>query len=174
MTARGAGAARPLSPIRWLGLPMLFCAVATVVFATPIKVFGLQLPQPVFALVPAFAWAVIRPSILPPFALLVLGLFLDVFGGGVHGLWPLCLLVAYAATLSARRLIFNQDFLVTWAWYALIATAAFAVAYIVMTMNSGAPLALLACAWPWLTTVALFPFAHRLIQRYEDADVRFR
>ena len=33
---------------------------------------------------------------------------------------------------------------------------------------------LLATFWQLLVTVLLYPFAHRLIARYEDADVRFR
>jgi rod shape-determining protein MreD len=28
--------------------------------------------------------------------------------------------------------------------------------------------------WQFLATAALYPFAHRLIERFEDADVRFR
>ena len=59
--------------------------------ALPIKVFGLQPPEPVFAMAPAFAWAAIRPSMLPPVALAALGLFQDVLWGGAarRYLWPL-------------------------------------------------------------------------------------
>ena len=94
------GGARPLHPGRWLGVPALMCVLATIVFAAPIRIYGLQLPEPVFAMVPAFAWALIRPSILAPFALLTLGLFLDIFWGGPSGLWALSLLVAYATALT--------------------------------------------------------------------------
>ena len=31
------------------------CVAATIVFAAPIRIYGLQLPEPVFAMVPAFA-----------------------------------------------------------------------------------------------------------------------
>jgi rod shape-determining protein MreD len=174
MTAQGARAARPLSPLRWLGAPMLLCMAATVLLATPLRVFNLALPEPVFPLAMAYAWAVIRPSILPPFALLTLGLFLDVFWGGPQGLWPLCLLTAYAAVLGARRLITGQDFLVMWGWYGLVIATAFAAGFLLMTLDAGAPPNLLAVFWQYLATLALFPFAHRLIERYEDADVRFR
>ncbi len=33
---------------------------------------------------------------------------------------------------------------------------------------------LLGAFWQWLVTALLYPFAHNLIQRFEDADVRFR
>jgi len=29
-------------------------------------------------------------------------------------------------------------------------------------------------AWQFLATIVLYPFAHRLIEMFEDADVRFR
>jgi rod shape-determining protein MreD len=32
----------------------------------------------------------------------------------------------------------------------------------------------IAVAWQFLATVVLYPFADRLIGRFEDADVRFR
>jgi rod shape-determining protein MreD len=175
MTAgTGFGSSKSMSPIGWLGIPMLLCALGTVLLAMPIRIFGLGLPEPVFPLSMAFAWAVIRPSVLPPFALLVMGLFLDVFWGGPQGLWPLCFLSAYAAVLVVRRLILAQDFLLMWASYAAATALAFAVGYVVMTMITAGPPNLIAVGWQFAATLALFPFAHRVIGRYEDADVRFR
>ena len=175
MSARGARTAKPLNPILWLGLPMLICVLGTVILATPLRIFGFALPEPVFPLTLAFAWAVIRPSVLPPFALLVLGLFLDVFWDGPQGLWPLCLLGAYAAVLWARRLIMGQDFIVMWAWYGAVIAAAFALGFVLMTMDARAAPNLISLSWMYfLPTLLLFPFAHRLIAQYEDADVRFR
>ena len=154
MTAHGVSTARPLNPLFWLGGPMLICVLATVLLATPLRVFGLALPEPVFPLAMAFAWAV--------------------FWGGPQGLWPLCLLAAYAAVLAARRLIMGQDFLFMWGWYGLVIAAAFGAGFVLMSMDAGAPPNVLAVVWQYLATLALFPFAHRLVERYEDADVRFR
>jgi len=170
----GFGSSKSMSPIGWLGVPMLLCALGTVLLAMPIRIFGLGLPEPVFPLSMAFAWAVIRPSVLPPFALLVMGLFLDVFWGGPQVLWPLCFLATYAAVLAVRRLILGQDFLVMWASYGAATALAFAVGYVVMTMITGGPPNLIAVGWQFVATLALFPFAHRVIGRFEDADVRFR
>jgi rod shape-determining protein MreD len=154
---------------------MLLCVGATVVLATPIRIFGLALPEPIFPLAAAFAWAVIRPSVLPPFALLILGLFLDVFWAGPQGLWPLSLLTAYAAVLWARRLILGQDFLMMWMWYGLVCAAAIGVGYLVMSFAvRAAPNLISVALMYYLPTLLLYPFAHRLILTYEDADVRFR
>ncbi len=168
------GGARPLHPARWLGVPTLICVLATIVFAAPIRVYGLQLPEPVFAMVPAFAWALIRPSILAPFVLLLLGLFLDTFWGGPTGLWGLSLLVAYAMALTGRNMMTGQSRPMMWAWFAGVTAVAMAGGFLFSMLDSLAMPSLLAVFWQFLVTALLFPFAHRLIDRFEDADVRFR
>ncbi|HWA60323.1 MAG TPA: hypothetical protein VG939_03065 [Caulobacteraceae bacterium] len=170
----GTPAARPLNPLRWLGLPSLIAVVLTLLFAAPVRVFGLRLPEPVWAMVPAFAWAMIRPSILPPFVLMLVGLFMDVVWGAPSGLWPACLLAAYAPVLFLRSILSGQGFAVMWGLYALSCAVAFGAGVYFMTLDSGSVPDLIAVAWQFLVTAALYPFAHRLIERYEDADVRFR
>jgi rod shape-determining protein MreD len=168
------GSARPLHPARWLGVPLLISVLATLVFAAPIRFYGLQLPEPVFAMVPAFAWALIRPSILAPFALLFLGLFLDVFWGGATGLWGLSLLVAYATALAGRNMMTGQSRPIMWAWFSGVTGVAMIAGFLFTMLDSLAMPSLLAVFWQFLVTALLFPFAHRLIDRFEDADVRFR
>jgi rod shape-determining protein MreD len=174
MTSQGISAARGMNPAGWLGLPMLVCMLATILLSAPIRIFGLSLPQPVFPLGLAFAWALIRPSLLAPFALLLIGLFLDFFWGGPQGLWPLCLLASYASVLAARRLIAGNDYIFVWAWYAAATALGFGVGFVVMTVAAGVAPNLLAMGWQYLWTLVLFPLVNRLIERYEDADVRFR
>ena len=167
-------AARPLDPWRWIGVPTLLCLAFTLLFGIPLRIFGLHLPEPVFAMVPAFAWAMIRPSILPPVVLMALGLFMDVVWGAPSGLWPACLLAAYAPVLALRSILAGQGFPVMWGLYILACAFCFAMGFYFMTLDSGAMPNLIAVGWQFLVTAALYPFAHRLIERYEDADVRFR
>ncbi|MET3664473.1 rod shape-determining protein MreD [Caulobacter sp. 1776] len=165
---------RALNPGRWLGVPMLLTIGATILFAAPIRIWGLQLPEPVFAMVPAFAWAMIRPSILAPFAILLLGLFLDIFWGGPTGLWGLSLLVAYAMVLILRNMMTGQSRPMMWVWFAGVTGVAMIAAFLFTMLDSLAMPSLLAVFWQFLVTALLFPFAHRLVDRFEDADVRFR
>ena len=167
-------AAQPLDPLRWLGVPALLCIAASVVFATPLKVFGLQLPEPVFAMVPAFAWAVIRPSVLAPFVLLAMGVFLDALWGTPLGLWALSLITAYAGVLATRSMMSGQSSVVTWFWYAGVTALAMFAGYCFTVMTAQAAPAGVVIFWQFLWTIILYPFAHRLIDRFEDADVRFR
>lgn len=166
--------AERLDPRQWLGVPALTCIIATVVFAIPLRVAGVQLPEPVFAIVPAFAWAMIRPSILAPFVLLTLGLFMDLLWGGPLGLWAIALIVVYAGVLTGRPMMTGQSRPMMWAWFAFMCFVAMTVGYCVSILDSGIPPSLVATFWQLLPTTLLYPFAHRLIERFEDADVRFR
>ncbi len=157
---------------RWILGPAVVCAGATVLFAAPIRVLGVALPEPVFPLVAAYVWAVLRPSVAAPFALAGLGLFLDLVWGGPVGLWPICLIAAHVLALSVRRLLSGEDFVVLWVWYAIACAVAFGVGVVSMRAASG--------IWPTLTgvalqaavTVALFPLAWTLIERYHTDEAR--
>ena len=166
--------ARPLPAAAWLGVPMATSLLTALVFATPVRVLGLQAPEPVFALVPAFAWALIRPSVWPPVALVVLGLCFDLLWGAPLGLWPLCLLAAYAMIFFARGVLSGQEFWVLWAWYGAACAVAEGLGLALMAARVDHTPSLVGAALQWAVSAALFPFAWRLIERYEDADIRFR
>ena len=167
-------AARTLEPWRWLGVPMVQALVLTVLFGIPFRLFGLQLPEPVFPMAAVFAWAVIRPSILAPFGVLVMGLFLDYFWGGPIGLWAVCLLVAYGIALGGRTMMAGQSRAILWTWYGVVTAAAMLLGYLFIMLDAKSAPGLVAIGWQFLATIVLYPFAHRLIEMFEDADVRFR
>lgn len=167
-------AARSLEPWRWLGVPMLQALGATILFGIPLRVWGLQLPEPIFPMAVVFAWAVIRPSLLAPFGILIMGLALDLLWGNHLGLWPTCLLIAYGLVLVGRNMVSGQSRTILWAWYGFVTAVALLAAYLLMMLQAKNMANLIAVGWQFLATVILYPFAHRLIDRFEDADVRFR
>ncbi len=165
---------RPLDPWRWLGVPTLLSLAAAVLFATPVRLFGLQLPEPVFPLAPAFAWAVIRPSVLAPVVVLAMGLILDMLWYSPLGLWGVSLLVGYGAVLACRSMMMGQGRLVLFAWFVIMVLISMCTGYLITFLDTDSAPSLLAGFWQFLPTVLLYPFAQRLIDRFEDADVRFR
>lgn len=167
-------AARSLDPTRWLGVPLIQVVVLTVLFAIPIRLWGLQLPEPLFAMPAVFAWAVIRPSVLAPIGVLILGLFMDLFWGGSMGLWALCLLIAYGILLAGRSMMAGQSRTMLWIWYAIVTAIAQLSGYLFIMLDNRSMPSLIPVGWQFLSTVILFPFAYRLIDMFEDADVRFR
>lgn len=167
-------AVRSLDPWRWLGVPLVQVVIATVLFGVPLRIWGLQLPEPLFAMPVVFAWAVIRPSVLAPFAILIMGLFMDLFWGGAMGLWALCLLIAYGVLLAGRSMMAGQSKVILWVWYGIVAGIAQLSGYLFIMLDSQSMPSLTSVGWQYLATVVLFPFADRLIDMFEDADVRFR
>lgn len=167
-------ATRPLDPLWWIGLPMVLALVGTLVFLLPIRPFGLRLPEPVFAMVLAFAWAVIRPSVIAPFALLAMGVIMDILWGSPLGLWSLALLIAHGVIFSVRSVLAGQSLGVMWVWYGAACMVAELAAYLLTQILAQAVPNLISAGWQILATVLLYPFAHLLIDRFEDADVRFR
>jgi rod shape-determining protein MreD len=167
-------AARPLNPWRWLGVPLGLCMLATMIMAMPLRVFGQGLPEPVFAMAPVFAWALIRPSILAPFAILFLGLFMDLFWGGPMGLWALSLLTGYAVVLFSRSMLTGQSRFMMWMCYIAASAVTMLAGFLFVMLDARETPNLITIFWQLLATAILYPFAHRLIERFEDADVRFR
>ncbi len=153
---------------------MLLCILATIVLATPLRMFGLRMPEPVFPMVLAFAWAVIRPSVLGPFVLLAAGSFLDLFWGTPLGLWGLCLLLAYGGALLSRSLMTGRSAPVLAVWYLALTALAFTAAYLLIMLRAHVTPNLTGALLQLAATLALFPFARALIDRFEDADIRFK
>lgn len=166
--------ARHMSITAWLIAPIALSLLASFLLALPIRVFGLQAPEPVFALVPAFAWAMIRPSIWPPLALVALGLGLDLLWATPLGFWALCLLSAYGLIFLVRVILSGQDFWILWRWYVAACAVALAVGVLLTFMRAGQAPSLIGVGLQFAVTAVLFPFAWALVERYEDADVRFR
>ena len=171
---RRPAAVRVVGPVQWIVYPALAAVILTVLLATPVELFGLKMPEPVLPLVLAFAWPLIRPSMVAPAVLFGLGLFLDLMWGGGLGVWPLGLMAVYGVVLAARNLLAGQETQILFVWYAACTLAAFLLAYLVVTLNAGNPPSLLSLAGQVVPTLLLFPIADWMIQRFDDGDLRFR
>lgn len=171
---RRHAAVRLVGPLHWVGYPALICIALTVAFGTPVRFLGFALPEIVFPMVLAFAWPLIRPSMLGPIALFFVGLFSDYYYDTPPGTWALSLLGIYGLITASRHLIVGQESQVLFAWWGGAVSGAFVVVYlIVWTIQQGAP-SLIGSFLQLLVTLFLFPFANSLVQRFDDGDVRFR
>lgn len=168
------GQPQPLDFLGWIVWPVLMCLAATLLLATPVRLWGLRAPEPVWLMIPAFAWPVIRPSVVAPFVLLLSGLTLDLFWGTALGQWSLALIAVYGAVLALRHLMVGQSGAVLWAWYLGLTALAFALAHMIAVIDVGGRPAPASVGLQALVTALLYPFAHRLIDRYEDAGARVR
>ncbi len=165
---------QPLQPWRWIGVPALLSLAATLVFAAPLRLFGLSAPEPVFPIALAFAWAVVRPSLLGPLVLLLLGLFQDLFWGGPMGMWAISFLLAYGVALLGRSLMVGQEIEVIVVWYVGAVLVAIGAAFVLTLINSHTVPNLVSVLWQFLATAVLFPAVQRILSEFRDADIRFR
>jgi rod shape-determining protein MreD len=170
----GSRAARPLNPLTWLILPALVVVLLTFLLGTPMEAFGLRLPEPVWAVGLAFAWASLRPSLAAPILLLIVGLFLDLFWGAPMGLWALSLLLAYTAVWLGRPFISGQGYAASWAWYAATTAVAIGAAYLFTTLDAQVRPHIWAVLSQALVTALLYPLVARTLEQFEDVDPRFR
>ncbi len=155
-------------------MPALIVIAATVIVDAPVRLFTLSLPEPVFAMVLAFSWAIIRPSILGPFSLVLIGLFLDLFWATPLGLWPISLLAAYGVALVGRTFMVGQETEVMGFYYGASVLAAFTTAYVLVAIAGHGQPNLIAVLWQFVATLFLFPLVLILRNRFRDADIRFR
>lgn len=167
-------AVRVIGPVQWIVIPALVTVAVTILLATPVELFGLNLPEPVIPMVLAFSWPLIRPSVTAPLVLALLGLILDILTYGPLGLWALALLAIYAVVLASRSFLIGQDTAVLFAWYAACCCLAFLLVYLVRMIIDQNAASILALIGQVVPTLLLFPFADRMIERFEDGDVRFR
>jgi rod shape-determining protein MreD len=84
-------------------LPFLMSIVAVVVVNLPISLTGGTLPAPLLAFAPVYFWALMRPELMPPSAVLIIGLVEDLLSGGPPGLWAAGYLAAYALVDRQRE-----------------------------------------------------------------------
>ncbi len=167
-------AVRVVGPVEWILYPALAVIGATIVLATPVEMFGLKLPEPVLPMILAFAWPLVRPSMIAPVALFLTGLFVDLLWGGMLGVWPLSLLAVYGVVLLSRNLLAGQETQVLFVWYGCCPLLAFFLIYLIVSLDAVNAPSILALLGQLIPTLLLFPVANWMIQRFDDGDTRFR
>lgn len=150
--------ARHLAPFSLAFLLVLFGAV-------PLRLPHLAEIGPNFALLAVFYWAVHRPAVLPALAVFVLGILSDLLGAAPLGVGTTVLLGVHAVTVSQRRLLLGQSFLVVWTGFMVICAGAFAVTWAMSSLLAGAPIDARAAVFAALLNLAIYPvmgflFAH--------------
>ncbi len=171
---RGGMASRIIGPWDWLIAPALLSIVATVVLGTPFQPFGFQLPEPVWPLVLAFAWPLIRPSYFAPLILGALGFFLDFYWSAPTGFYTLNLLVIYGGLVMVRTYVVGQDWRVVLGAYLAATFVFFIIGILFMLLDTGYVVRLWGVFEQFLATAVLFPFVLYLLEKFVHADVRFQ
>ena len=68
----------------------------------------------------------------------------------------------------------GQGRLIMWAWFCAATALALGAGYLFTMLDAQNAPDPISVGWQFLATIVLYPFADRLIDLFEDADVRFR
>jgi len=149
----GRSLARILASLTPAIIAILFVLISNL----PLSVMGGLVPAPLLALAPIYFWAVLRPDLLRPFMVLMIGLFEDLLSGGSPGLWAAGFLAAYGVADRQRDVFIGLSGVGATLGFAAAVFAAAGTAYVLASLVqwSPAPMAmlLLECA----VTIVLFP-----------------
>ena len=84
-------------------IPAALAVLLVMLVNMPVSFTGGLLPAPALALACVYFWVLVRPDLMPPFAVLLLGLLEDLLSGGPPGLWAAGFLAAYWLTDRQRE-----------------------------------------------------------------------
>jgi rod shape-determining protein MreD len=84
-------------------IPFLFAVLCAIVANVPVSVSGGIVPPPVLALMPIYYWCLVRPDLMPPFAVLIIGILQDMLSGSPPGVWTVAFVAAYALVDRERE-----------------------------------------------------------------------
>lgn len=149
----------PLARFIASALPVFLAVMAVIAVNLPISLTGGLLPAPLLALAPVYFWALLRPDLMPPSAVLLIGLLEDLLSGGPPGLWAAGFLAAYAFADQQRESLAGLSGIGAVLGFAAAMFVASAVAYglasfVYWRVAPIAPLLLTATV-----TVAFYPLA---------------
>jgi rod shape-determining protein MreD len=153
------------------GLPnKLLPSVTTLLFAiisvVPWHIPGFAVVTPAFALMAVFHWTIYRPDLLPPVAVFVVGLLLDLLHGTPYiGISSLSLLITRSTLLSLRRFFVDLLFPVLWFAFLFVVAGVLAFEWALVSILHGAALGLGPFIFEAVLTVASFPIVSYLLAR---------
>jgi rod shape-determining protein MreD len=131
---------------------------------------------PAITLPSVFFWSLFRPAAMPPPAVFLIGLLLDLLGYLPVGVGVLTLLVAHGLTLRWRRWLARQGFAIVWIGFAAIAAGAAALLWSLASLLTFQLLPVAPALFLCVLSIALYPAvailftaAHRSIADPERA-----
>jgi len=111
-------------------LPVGSAILLTILVNLPVSLTGGLFPAPMLALPAIYFWALVRPDLMSPFAVLFIGLLEDFLSGGPPGLWASGFLAAYALADRQREILAGLSGAIALFGFAAAMLLASATAYI--------------------------------------------
>jgi rod shape-determining protein MreD len=153
-------------------LPLLSSLVLVLIGLLPLGLPHFGAVAPALALMAVFYWSIFRADLMTMPGAALIGLFLDLLGGGPLGLNTLILLLVHALGVSQRRIFLGSSFLVNWSGFALVATVTAAGGWAVVCLLHWTLLPVLPLIGQWGLSLAIYPAIYWLLSRLERRYLR--
>jgi rod shape-determining protein MreD len=158
---------RDIGLINRLGptLTTILCVFASV---APVHLPAFTTTTPFFTLMAIYFWTLHRPELLPFPIVFAAGLLLDMLEGAPLGVSSLILLLAHGLVLSQREHLVMRRFTVVWVGFLVVAAAAAALEWGVVSLFYGIFLDVRAFLFQGVLTVAVYPVVSYLLARVQQ------
>ena len=137
--------------------PFALTVALVILSQVPLRITLLSPVLPSLALIAVYYWSIHRPDLMPIWAVFLIGLFQDLLGGGPAGVGILTLLAVHAVVTAQRRFFASASFVVIWLVFALVALAAQALAWLLVSALAGAVVEPRPATFQILLTIAVYP-----------------
>ena len=147
------------------GFPVGFAALLLLLAAAPLGIPAQAQLQQAVALACVFFWSLFRPASMPPPAVFLLGLLLDLISLAPVGTGVVTLLIVHGLALRWRRALVAQSFVLVWLVFIGVAAGAAALDWGLASLLTFRLLPPVASAFQFALTVALYPALAMLFTR---------
>jgi len=152
--------------------PFLLTLALVLLNVIPLHIPGFSRVVPLLPLMAIYHWAVYRSELFPAYAVFIIGLLHDVFTGAPIGVNAFMFLLVYGIVVSQHRFLFGKSFSVIWIGFGLVAGAASALTWVLVSAWNFAVIEPSAVYIQFLLTFGLFPGLAWLFMRWQRAFLR--
>ena len=152
--------------------PFALTLILVVLSVVPTHLPGYARVAPMLALMAVYHWTVYRPDLLPAFAVFGLGLLQDSLSGMPMGVNVLVFLTVHGVVLLQRRFFTGKSFVIQWLGFNLVAAAAAAETWILMSAFYVTPMEPTAVLYQYVVTVGCFPLLAWALARWQQTFLR--
>ena len=110
-------------------VPVTLAILGALIANFPVSLFGGLLPPPLLVFMPLYFWAMVRPDLMTPFWVFMLGVLEDFLSGGPPGVWAASFLAAYFLIDRQRDMLASLSGAGAIVGFAIAALAACGTAY---------------------------------------------
>jgi rod shape-determining protein MreD len=153
-------------------VPCVSIFALMLVGVVPLHIPALHPVAPALPLIAVFYWTLYRPDLLPAVTVFAAGLLQDILFDLPLGVSAFMLVLVHAAVSTQHRFFLGKSFGIVWLGFALVATAALALGWLVVCAYNGALIRPNAILFQVLTTIGFYPILSWLLLRCQAALLR--